>query len=75
MHGYMMPSNAPKDNPKAPFTWLHPAMKTGARMLAKPGNSWLCSLSSQKIGGELPAKISGNRPKISIEWLLMDVGG
>jgi hypothetical protein len=23
-------------------------------MLAKPGNSWLCSLSSQKIGGELP---------------------
>jgi hypothetical protein len=36
------------------FTWLHYAATTDARMTAKSGNSRLCAISSQKLGGELP---------------------
>src|SRR5882672_8201953 len=56
MHGYMMPSIAPKNNPQIIFTWLHYAATTGARMPAKSGNSRLRAISSQKLGGELPVR-------------------
>jgi hypothetical protein len=59
MHGYMMPSIAPKNNPQIIFTWLHYAATTGARMPAKSGNSRLYAISSQKLGGELPVRRAG----------------
>jgi len=64
MHGYMMPSIAPKNNPQIIFTWLHYAPASDASLLAKPGNSRLCAISSQKLGGELPAKLLGDAKQL-----------
>src|SRR5882672_9837227 len=71
MHGYMMPSIAPKNNPQTIFTWLHYAATTGATMPAKSGNSRLRAISSQKLGGELPPSRHGRgrRDVHDVRWL------
>lgn len=50
-----MPLLAAVINPKSTFTWLHHSPITDASLPAKPSHSRLSAISSQKIGGELPA--------------------